>query len=81
MKDDLMNECFSIDEFDKKLRQNGPHSRSSYSHHKGSLASFKGSPFITGGLDGGLKTELYRGRKQWIAKPDFPTQYTNHQNR
>ena len=71
-----LKECYSINDFDNKLRQR-KHSWSRYSHHDGSLASYKGSPFITAGSDG-LKTELYRvDWMEWIAKADFPTEYTD----
>ena len=69
----MNSECYSINDFDKKLRQR-KHLEPKYSHHEGSLASYKGSPFITAG-DDGLETELYR--IEWIVKTDFPTQYTD----
>ena len=73
----MNKECYSINDFNKKLRQR-KHSEPKYSHHKGSLASYKGSPFITAGHDG-LETELYRvDWMEWIVKTDFPTEYTDN---
>ena len=71
--------CYSFEIFNGKLREQ-IHSSSKYSHHRGSLASYKGSPFITGGFDG-LKTEIYRfDSMEWTEKTDFPIQYTSRPN-
>ena len=76
----MYKECYSIDVVEGNLQQKN-HSSSGYSHHKSSLASYKGFPFVTGGYDG-LKTEIYRfDWTAWIEKPDFPAQYTSPQSR
>ena len=72
-------ECYLIDVIDGNLRQR-KHSRSGYTHNGGSLATYKGLPFITSG-HGSLKTEIYRfDSTEWIDKADFPTQFTSKTN-
>ena len=79
LEDPLNKECYLIDIIEGNLRQR-KHSWSIYTHHSGSLATYKGFPFITGGSDD-LKTEIYDfDSLEWINKADFPTQYTLNTN-
>lgn len=60
-----------------KFRYDGNHIRvqasSTFKHRYSKLASYKGSPFVTGGKEAsdGITTEIYDGER-WLRAEDYP---------